>query len=315
MVTAVAISLETLARDYILNCIVEGKSPKTIAIYEMVINNFIWYCRKNDFPEALELRAMHIRKFMFYLMSESNRWGNNSPAAKKPASKTTANDYFRALRCFFNWVTREGLLLENPLNNIKAPKVDNKIIEPLSSSEVSSLLNQCSKKTVLDVRNRAIVSMFLDCGLRISELASLTMNDIDLETGSITILQGKGGKQRIVCIGKRALQALRKYVIYYRTSKNNRVFMNRNGEPLEIRGIKMLIKRLGQRTKIKVHPHKFRHTFAISYLRNGGDVFSLKYVLGHSTLHMTMRYLQSLGASDAANAQRKYSPLDNLGKT
>ena len=315
MVTAVAVSLESLVRDYILNCTVEGKSPKTIAIYEMVINNFIWYCRKNDFPEALELTAMHIRKFMFYLMSESNRWGNNSPAAKKPASKTTANDYFRALRCFFNWVTREGLLLENPLNNIKAPKADNKVIEPLSSSEVSSLLNQCSKNTVLDVRNRAIVSMFLDCGLRISELAGLTINDIDLEIGLITIRKGKGGKQRTVGMGLKALQSLRKYVIYYRNNESDKVFINRCGQPLEVRGIKILVKRLGQKVNIKVHPHKLRHTFAISYLRNGGDVFSLQYLLGHSNLQMTQRYLQSLNADDAANAHRKFSPLDNLGKT
>ena len=68
-ISAVAIELETLARDYILNCEVEGKSTKTIAIYEMVIRNFIWYCRQNNFPEAHELKAMHIREFFFYLKS------------------------------------------------------------------------------------------------------------------------------------------------------------------------------------------------------------------------------------------------------
>ena len=79
-------------------------------------------------------------------------------------------------------------------------------------------------------------------------------------------------------------------------------------------GIKILIKRLGQRAKVKVHPHKLRHTFSVSFLRAGGDVFSLQYMLGHSTLQMTQRYVQSLNADDAINAHRKFSPLDNLGK-
>ncbi len=313
-ISAIAINLETLARDYIINCEVEGKSPKTITIYEMVIRNFIWYCRQSDFPEAHELKAMHIRKFFFYLMTESNRWGIDSPATRKTVSKTTVNDYFRALRCFFNWLEREKHIYGNPFNNIKTPKADNKVIDPLNENEINSLLKQCSKNTVLDVRNKAIVSVLLDCGLRISELASLTTNDIDLETGSITIRNGKGGKQRIVCLGKTALYALRKYVIYHRKCEIDGVFINRSGKPLEIGGIRILIKRLGQNAGIKVHPHKLRHTYAVTYLRNGGDVFSLKYILGHSTLHMTMRYLQSLGASDAANAQRKFSPLDNLNK-
>ena len=314
MITAVASGLETLARDYILNCEVEGKSPKTIAIYGMVIRNFIWYCRKNDFPEAHELTAMHIRKFIFYLMTETNRWGIDSPATRKPVSKTTINDYFRALRCFFNWLEREDHISGNAFNSIRTPRADDKVIEPLDENEMSGLLSHCSRNTVLNVRDKAIVSVLLDCGLRISELANLTTNDIDFETGAISIRNGKGGKQRIVCLGKTALYALRKYVIYYRKCETDRVFASRSGEPLEIGGIEILIRRLGQKAKIKIHPHKLRHTYAITYLRNGGDVFSLKYILGHSTLHMTMRYLQSLDASDAAKAQRKFSPLDNLDK-
>jgi len=138
------------------------------------------------------------------------------------------------------------------------------------------------------------------------------MNDIDLDTGLITVRKGKGGKQRTVAIGLRALQSLRKYVIYRRSSQSERVFINRCGHPLEVRGIKILVKRLGQKASVKVHAHKLRHTFAVNFLLNGGDVFTLKNILGHSTLKMTLRYLQSLNASDAVKANRKYSPLDNL---
>ena len=314
LMRSTAVSLETLANDYILNCEVEGKSFKTIAIYEMVIRNFTWYCHQNNFPGAHELTATHVREFLLYLMTETDRWGISIPATRKPVSKTTVNCYFRALRCFFNWLERETHIYSNPFNNIKTPKVDNKVIEPLDENEISSLLKQCSKNTVLDVRNKAILSVLIDCGLRISELIGLTMSDIDLETGAIIIRNGKGGKQRIVHLGKTALYALRKYVIYHRKCDTYRVFINRSGKPIEIGGIEILIRRLGSKAGVKIHAHKLRHTYAITYLRNGGDVFSLKYILGHSTLHMTMRYLHSLGASDAARAQQKFSPLDNMSR-
>jgi len=78
---------------------------------------------------------------------------------------------------------------------------------------------------------------------------------------------------------------------------------------------KILIHRIGEKAGVKVYPHKMTHTFAISFLRAGGDVFSLQYLLGHTTLQMTQRYLQSLNANDAMNAHMKFSPLDNLNKT
>ncbi len=313
MTTLTTTRIEQLIDDYLLNCTVEGKSRNTLAIYGTVLRNFIWYCHQNGFPESSELKAMHIRQFLLYL-SEPNRWGSNNPAARKPASRTTVNDYYRVLQSFFNWMESENSKQENPFNKLKPPKTDNKVIEALTENEIKFLLKQCSAKTALDVRNKAIISILLDSGLRVSELVSINLNDIAWETHSILIRQGKGGKQRVAHMGSRARKALWKYIRVYRNSDSDRVFINRNGDPLDAVGIKILIKRLGQKTGVKVHPHKLRHTYAISYLRNGGDAFTLQYSLGHSTLQMTQRYLQSLNANDAGNAHIKYSPLDNLGK-
>jgi integrase/recombinase XerD len=124
----------------------------------------------------------------------------------------------------------------------------------------------------------------------------------------------RGGKPRVVRIGNKAQKALWKYVTLYRKGNSNRLFLNRNSEPFNFFGVSIFLKRLGNKAKVKVHPHKLRHTFAVSFLRAGGDVFILQYLLGHSTLQMTQRYLQSLDANDAANAHKKFSPLDNLGK-
>ena len=307
-------SLESLAKGYILNCKTEGKSPKTISISEMILGKFIWYCDQNNFPDVNQLSVIHIRQFFSYLANAEHRWNSTSPAARRPVSKTTVNVYFRTLRTFFNWLQREDIIKDNPFSYLKTPKTDKKVIQALTPIEVERLLKVCSGKSNLDIRNRTILSIFLDTGLRISELADLTLDDIDMDQGSLLIRNGKGGKQRIVHIGTKAHKVLWKYITIYRRSYSRRLFINRSNEPLEVIGIKMLVKRLGDKAKVKVHPHKLRHTFAISYLRAGGDVFSLQYLLGHSTLQMTQRYLQSLNANDAARAHQKFSPLDNLGK-
>ncbi|MDO9333611.1 MAG: tyrosine-type recombinase/integrase [Dehalococcoidales bacterium] len=307
-------SLESLAKGYILNCKIEGKSSNTIAGYEILLRNFIWYCHQNEFPQIQRLTAVHIRHFFWYLSSETHRWNSTSPAAKRPASPTTVNGYFRALHTFFNWLEQEELIPENPFRNLKTPRPDHKVIRALTTSDLEKLFKLCAGKSALEVRNKAILSVFLDTGLRVSELTNLLIDDVNMDDGSILVRHGKGNKQRLVRIGSKAQKALWKYVTLYRKSTSNRLFINRNGEPLNLIGVQILIKRLGDKANVKVHPHQLRHTFAISFLRAGGDVFSLQYLLGHSTLQMTQRYLQSLNANDAANAHKKFSPLDNLGK-
>jgi len=304
--------LESLIRGYLLNCRSQNLSPHTIDGYRMFLRNFAWYCVRNDFPHPQKITTSHLQNFLWYLGSESHRWNSTSPAAQRIVSSTTVNDYFRALRTFFKWLEKEAFVLDNPFKRLKAPKVDKKIIQALTTSEIEQLFKTCSGTTMLEHRNRAILSIFLDTGLRVSEMTALIIKDVNMEDGSILVRRGKGGKQRIVRIGNRAQKTLWRYVTLYRKGNGNRLFLNRDGEPLELIGMKILIKRMGLKAGIKLHPHQLRHTFAISFLRAGGDVFSLQYLLGHSTLNMTQRYLQSLNAEDAANAHRKFSPLDNM---
>jgi len=307
-------SIESLAKGYILNCRIEGKSPKTLVGYQMTLRNFMWYCKQNDFPEIQHLTAIHIKQFLWYLTNEPHRWNSTCPIAKRQVNSTTVNVYFRSLRTFFNWLDNESLIKENPFKKLKTPKVKQKIIQALSPEEIARLFKVCSGRSYQDVRNKAILSMLLDTGLRISELTNLHLSDIDMDNGSLLIRNGKGGKQRIVRIGNKAQKAFWRYITIYRNNDGARLFINRNGLPLELPGMKTLVRRLGDKAKLKVHPHKLRHTFAISFLRAGGDVFSLQYLLGHSTLSMTQRYLKSLNANDAVNAHKKFSPLDNLEK-
>ena len=98
-------NLSSLVKGYILNCRSEGKSPQTIKVYQTVLNNFLWYSHQNDFPE--KITTVHIRHFLWYLSTETNRWEGKTANTKKPASMTTVNDYYRALNSFFNWLLRE----------------------------------------------------------------------------------------------------------------------------------------------------------------------------------------------------------------
>jgi site-specific recombinase XerD len=280
----------------------------------MILRNFTWYCHENDFPQVQKLTALHVRNSLWYLGSETDRWKSTNPSARHVASKTTINDYFRALRTFFNWLEREELIVENPFKHVKTPKPDNRIIQALTPAEIDRLFKACSGKSMLGVRNRAILRVFLDRGLRLSELINLTLDDVNMDDGSILVRRGEDGKPRIVRIGNKAQKALWKYVTLFRKGSSDKLFLNRSGEPFDFFGVSIFLRRLGDKAKVKVHAHQLRHTFAISFLRAGGDVFSLQYLLGHSTLQMTQRYLQSLSANDAARAHQKFSPLDNLGK-
>ena len=123
----------------------------------------------------------------------------------------------------------------------------------------------------------------------------------------------KGGKQRIVRIGATSQKALWRYLTVYRRGKSDRVFLTRSGDSLEGEGIEVMVRAAGKRAGIPdVHVHRLRHTFAVQFLRCGGDIFTLRYMLGHSSLGMVQRYLGSLNADDAARAHQKCSPVDNL---
>jgi site-specific recombinase XerD len=293
--------LESLAQGYILNCRCEGKSTTTVEGYAKTIERFIWYCRDNGMSiQPNRITVAQIRSFLCYLASEPNRWDSQPLVARNPAQSSTVNRYYRQLRTFFNWLHHEQLIAVNPISSLRAPKVEKKVVQALSKTEINILLKACSDSNRIDVRNKAILSVFIDTGVRMNELLCMKIDDLDTITGSIVVRQGKGKKQRIVRVGSKAQKALWRYLTLYRGQRPGYLFLDRSGKQLTKNAIRLMIERLSAKTGIQgLHAHRLRHTFAIYFLRAGGDVFSLQYLLGHSTLQMTQRYLQSLNADDA----------------
>ena len=158
-------------------------------------------------------------------------------------------------------------------------------------------------------RDKASLLLFLDTGLRVSEACRLRVEDLNQETGEILVAphgSGQKTKPRTAYLGKVAQRAMWLYL----AKRPNLVKKDRLFE-MDGDTIRSLLRRLGERAGVNdVHPHRLRHTFAITYLRNGGDVYSLKYLLGHSSLKMVEHYLHLTG-TDASNAHRKASPADN----
>lgn len=291
--------LPKLLNGYLIACKVEGKSPKTLEGYCQAISGFVLFVQGNNLPQKVsEISANDVRLFLLSLQ-------------ERGLSPYSIRTYYRTLKTFFNWLESEGFIKESPMVRIRSPRLPRKIIRPFSREDIDNLLSVCSGNHFVEHRNRAIVLLFLDTGLRLAELASIQLADIDFDRETIRVM-GKGAKERVVRIGKTTQRALLRYILL-REDNHPCLWVTEERRPMTRRGIQIAIRRLCQRAGIvdaKCGPHTFRHTAAINYLRNGGDIFTLQNMLGHSTLEMTRRYTNSLGVEDMIRVHRKASPVD-----
>lgn len=278
---------------------VGGLAPATLQNYQYHLEAFIRFCSVAGLNDTQNITAHHIRLFLLSLQER------NSPVS--------VLDYYKSTKRFFNWLIEEGFLEESPMQKIKSPRVPKTIIKPFSDEDIKKLLSLCSGERFLDIRNRVLVLLFLDTALRVSEAAKIKLDDIDFNQETIRVM-GKGAKERVVRVGKVTQKALLRYLLS-RQDTSDYLWVTEEKKPMTKDGLQCTIKVMCLRagiTGVKKGPHTFRHTAAIKYLRNGGDVFTLQIMLGHSTLKMTRRYVASLGADDMIKVHQKASPVDNM---
>jgi len=209
------------------------------------------------------------------------------------------------------------LILDNPAILLKPPKVPQKVTTTLNDQEIRTILNVFNTRIALDMRNKAIFTLLLDTGIRLGELVSLKMEYLHLSEGYFKVC-GKGNKERVIPIGNNAQRSLHGYLFRYRSTPVHlgidNVFLTASGTPMTVNSAKLLFHRLGKKTGVvRLHAHLCRHTFATRFLINGGDVFSLQQILGHSTLEMVRHYV-NLAASHVMIQHNRYSPMDHLAK-
>jgi len=295
----------------------EGKSPKTISWYSANLRRFRNYLKSRHLPDSLDnIDTKLLREYILYLMKRNRYDGHPyTPVKIEPLSSATVHGHVRTLRAFFNWLLMEGLTQNNAAKDLKLPKVTKKVVTTLSDQEIESILNTLSPTNPSEARNRTILMILLDSGLRIGELVNLKMGDVHMDEGYLKVM-GKGKKERIVPIGSNAQRTLQRYLFRFRPKPVNpvidNVFLSTSGNPLTENSMKLMFARLAKRSGVcRLHAHLCRHTFATRFLINGGDVFTLQQILGHSTLEMVRHYV-NLASNHVAIQHQKFSPLDRL---
>jgi len=292
------LTLSTCVSQFILDRKTIGRSKKTIQFYESELGYFTKWLTKNQYsPTLTTLTPDVLRKYFVDLSTHRNKGGVHCA--------------YRVVKVFLNWVCYENDLEKNP---IKKVKVQANNIEPLPEiplDDVQKLLDACSSKYKL--RDTAIIKTLIDTGVRANELISLNVSDVNLNTGQVKVLHGKGDKFRTVWLGEKSKRAIKNYL----DSKPNLtptspIFTNENGERLKFAGLRQIILRLCHRAVVREYGlHCFRRTFALTMHRKGVDIVTISRLLGHSKIEVTRRYL-NVSNEDLREAHAKASPADCL---
>jgi integrase/recombinase XerD len=293
-------------------------SSQTAKLYELYLRNV---CNWLQDPPISKIDTEYLRRFMLYLKTEYKpRRVSTSTRHGQPLSEAAQDNYWKALRSCFRWLHENDLIQSNPAHALSRPRVTRPLPNPFTENEVKRLLFYAQNVKVTQVngpsfhryrpsarRNAALILVLLDCGIRVGELSRLTFADLRLNAGDLHIRPfetGKKSRERYIPLGKRTRKALWLYLSSEDPDPAHLLF------GLSSASIRQLLYRIGAAAQVPhTHPHRFRHTFAIEYLRNGGDVFTLQRILGHSTLEMVNYYLQ-LVQTDLAEAHKRASPAD-----
>lgn len=296
-------------------------SEKGIRTYRERLGYFVsWLELTLGITDLENLRLEHLRGWIAHLKKTP------SERTQQPLSDRTVHSYGKALLVFCHWVEQEEMI-EKPISTrFKLPKVEKKFIPTFTADDVEKLLKACEEgdlnkpelRKALTARNRAIVSLFLDTGIRLKELVGLRLRDIEKHS-YVILVHRKGNKWQQVPVSRDGFKPLHVYLSKYRSvlaktdvaHKDDAVFLNDDGEPLQYGGVEALFKRLRKRTGIdgkRVSPHNCRRYMATTQLRMGRSPLDVQRQMGHTTLDMTNEYA-SLTVEHLRRSHEMFSPL------
>ncbi|MCF6515034.1 tyrosine recombinase XerC [Lactobacillus sp. S2-2] len=298
--------------DLFLKYIINEKqySEDTHDAYSKDLNDFLDFMNIEDNFNLLKITNFDVETYLSKL-NEDNK------------SKNTISRKISSLRSFYSFLVKNDYIEKNPFEYVHLKKTNLKLPRFFYEKEMDQLfkLAKIKKPNNMELRDSAILETFYGTGLRLSECSNLTLDEIDLDNKSLSII-GKGNKQRNLPIGSYMSEALQKYFVDCRNlimnkyNKNhNYVFINRIGDPITSRGIEYVLNNLVKKTSsnLDIHPHMIRHTFATHLLNNGADMRSVQELLGHSSLSTTQIYTHVTKKNLMSN-YNKYFQRDDQNK-
>jgi site-specific recombinase XerD len=284
------VTLAAVAREWLLELRVMGRSPRTIGFYDQKLKQ---YLRESAVTRLSDLTAFEIKRYIGELR-------------ERELSDHTIHGAYEVLKAVGNWAHREGYPVDPALLLVRAPKVADKEMETFTHPQVDNLLEAAPQGWP-----RLAVQILLGTGMRLGELVALTLDDIedDGDTAFLKIRHGKGAKFRRTPMSDRLRREVNRYLNRWRPDGSSKsLLVMSNGRPVREITVSELFRRLRAKTGLAVRAHKLRHTFATEYLRNGGDIERLRRLLGHTTYLMVMRYVH-LDKGDLARDINTRSPF------
>lgn len=290
---------------FLRRCIALNLASGTLVKYDRTLNRFFETCISRNIQNVENITTDDIRAHLAKLAKE--------------VSPNTLKVYFDTLKSYFSYLYRDKIITENVIASIEKPKTEQKNIPAFNRIEIDTILNAFDKDSFLGFRNYTIVCTLFATGLRRAELSSLYINSINFDVNIIKVI-GKGRKYRDVPLSLtlrkvllKYLQKRRDYVAENKLFKSPYLIINKDGEKLGVSTINGIITKVGRNehiTGVRVSPHTFRHTFAKFFLLNGGDLFSLQKILGHSDIETTKRYVE-MNETEIKFQNDKFNPFDN----
>ncbi len=317
--------IQTAIRDFIELRELDNCTPRTIKTYEQRLRYFSsWLLTACSVEDVERITLEHLRGWMAYL--------KKTPTYRnKPLSDESVYSYGQSLLAFCHWLEQEGKIEKPITSRFKLPRREKKFVPTYNSDDVQRLLDACEGgeiyrpvlRRALTARNKAIVTLFIDTGIRLNELVSLRLGDID-KNAHLLLVHRKGNKWQQVPVSREGFKPLHQYLSSHRAvlagsevaRREDPVFLADNGEPLTYWGVANLFKRLKKKTGIdtkKVGAHQCRRYMATTQLAMGRSPLDVQRQMGHTSLTMTNHYA-SLTVDHLKKSHERFSPLKDNGK-
>lgn len=311
----IKIDVEKHVADFLESKRIEKRSPKTISAYAQVLDQFRkWYVEDG----RKEITTDLLRDYIGYLTTDKIRWDDHptSPNGAAGLSARTINNVIRNMRIFFNYLVKERIIKDSPMNSINYQSEEKDTFEVFTDDEVLKLLSAPNMRVYTGKRDYCMMLLLIDGGCRISEMTNLRVSDIDFKLRQLTIRAeiSKTRTTRVIPLSSRTIKEIEKLISYMDVSEDDYLWLTQFGERYYgdtfAKMLKLYAKRVGV-TRPRVSPHTFRHYFAVKFLREGGDPMALARILGHTSLNMTQVYVKYTGM-DLREQHDKASPVTSL---